>query len=447
MNNITKNKKRKSLNEKNVVKIFKRVLESLQDEEKMKKYVTMDNAFIRNRKLPLAKIMALLFGGTCYSLTMYLQLNFKKIQESVTKQAYSKSRKNIDSSVFVDINNELINTYYSEYKIEKYNKKYILLAIDGTTLEIPNIKELREEYGHSYGQAGAKEVARASASCIYDSLNGLIINSTIEKYNTSERKMAREMILNIKEQKKFGDMKTLYLMDRGYFSYEMLSFFVYNNENFMFRVQSGNLRKHFAKMESNDEWVDIPLSSVAGTIKDKKLKAYVKEEKRTVKVRLTKVVLKTGEIEYLVSNIEDINYSQMKELYFKRWGIEINYNFLKNRVKVENFSGKSKVTVEQDFYGKILNANILYLIAKVSGKKNTEKHEYKPSMNIVSGLYEKTILQNIMCSLSELIRGLKKLIKQIKRAFIMKTPSDKSSPRKPNDKVRANKYFNNIRPN
>jgi hypothetical protein len=39
-----------------------------------------------------------------------------------------------------------------------------------------------------------------------------------------------------------------------------------------------------------------------------------------------------------------------KELYYLRWGIEENYKRLKQWVEIENFSGKSVLSIQQDFY-------------------------------------------------------------------------------------------------
>ena len=46
------------------------------------------------------------------------------------------------------------------------------------------------------------------------------------------------------------------------------------------------------------------------------------------------------------------------EIYHQRWGIETNYNTLKNRYYIENYTGKRRITIEQDIYSKFLRYNI-----------------------------------------------------------------------------------------
>ena len=48
----------------------------------------------------------------------------------------------------------------------------------------------------------------------------------------------------------------------------------------------------------------------------------------------------------------------LKELYRMRWEIETNYNTLKNRFYIENYTGKRRITIEQDIYSKFLRFNI-----------------------------------------------------------------------------------------
>jgi len=47
-----------------------------------------------------------------------------------------------------------------------------------------------------------------------------------------------------------------------------------------------------------------------------------------------------------------------------RWGIEENYKRLKQWLEIENFSGKSVLTIKQDFYAKIVAENLTTLVTK-----------------------------------------------------------------------------------
>ena len=74
-------------------------------------------------------------------------------------------------------------------------------------------------------------------------------------------------------------------------------------------------------------------------------------------VRVVKVMLDTGEVETLLTNLtEDFDF---KELYFLRWGVEIEFDVLKNTLEIENFSGRTETAIRQDFHIHIISSNML----------------------------------------------------------------------------------------
>ncbi len=83
-----------------------------------------------------------------------------------------------------------------------------------------------------------------------------------------------------------------------------------------------------------------------------------------ITLRLVRVDL-PNETEVLVTNLmdeEQYDCAVFKSLYHLRWGIEENYKRLKQWVEIENFSGKSALSVKQDFYAKIVALNLTALL-------------------------------------------------------------------------------------
>lgn len=68
--------------------------------------------------------------------------------------------------------------------------------------------------------------------------------------------------------------------------------------------------------------------------------------------RVIKLSLDNGEIEKLITS--SYNYklgeSGFKKLYFMRWSIETKFDQIKNKLELTNFSGKTLLSVKQDFY-------------------------------------------------------------------------------------------------
>ena len=88
-----------------------------------------------------------------------------------------------------------------------------------------------------------------------------------------------------------------------------------------------------------------------------------------IPVRLIRVLLPTGEVEILMTSLlnrEDHPAEAFATLYHLRWAQEENYKCFKCRVEVENWSGKSALTIDQDFHAKVLALNLTAVLARAA---------------------------------------------------------------------------------
>ena len=122
---------------------------------------------------------------------------FLKTEKPISKQAFSENRQKIHPKVFIDLNNRINEIIYSKCSEDELWNGYELSAIDRTTIELPNTELLRNEFGYAKNQHTKVAVARASASCIFDVINKLVIKSKIYNFKACERKAAMELILQI----------------------------------------------------------------------------------------------------------------------------------------------------------------------------------------------------------------------------------------------------------
>jgi len=177
-------------------------------------------------------------------------------------------------------------------------------------------------------------------------------------------------------------------------------------------------------------------------MRKKEVKNYVKEKERIVKVkelppksrrklqelglefkpfrfRVVKIMLDTGEIEVLATSLLDsemFNLMFLKETYGLRWGIEVNYDHLKNHIELGNFTGYSVQAIKQDFFANILLANIQALLvrdaqAEMSAKNESKqlKYEYKINKNLSLGFLKERVVEILLSDKSEYFEELKEL--------------------------------------
>jgi len=173
----------------------------------------------------------------------------------------------------------------------------------------------------------------------------------------------------------------LVLFDRGYHAFWFYAALQNKNVSFCMRVKS-NLETVFK------EFADSRKSQAIIEIKPNKKSISQCHEKglptKPIRLRLIRVKLKK-ETEILVTNLlDDERYPAtiFKELYHLRWGVEDNYKRQKQWLQIENFSGKSALSVKQDFHAKIASLNItavmVYESQKIVDKKaTTTHHKYK----------------------------------------------------------------------
>jgi len=134
-----------------------------------------------------------------------------------------------------------------------------------------------------------------------------------------------------------------------------------------------------------------------------------------IKLRVVRVDLR-NEVEVLITNLMDASLYEadvFKSLYHLRWGIEENYKRLKQWLKIENFSGKSALSVKQDFYAKIVAMNLTALMAMAAEKtilKNTQHRKLNYQVNFAQALSK--MKHRVVCFILQAQGNISRLIKQ-----------------------------------
>jgi hypothetical protein len=107
-----------------------------------------------------------------------------------------------------------------------------------------------------------------------------------------------------------------------------------------------------------------------------------------IRVRLIRVPLPTGEVEVLMTSLldaVDFPTGAFAELYHLRWAQEESYKRFKCRVEVENWSGKSALSIFQDFHAKVLALNLTAVLAStaqeiVDDRRRDDSHPKQVNM-------------------------------------------------------------------
>ena len=361
-------------------------------------------AFTRERKLNFHRTLLIILdvGRETSSLKLHrLYMKFKVggAMKAVTQQAFSKARAQISELPFKHLFEKQIEAEYrgDMGKLPARSKNgWTYLAVDGTKIALPNLPELVKKY-FSTGAGGKSPTALGS--CLYDISNNRLIDALFIHVN-DERACA---IAHMKRyaQLRPGDLKSMFIFDRGYPAISLIQEFESMGMIYLMRCRTKFNCEIDALPIGCDETVTID-----GSV-----------------VRVIKFLLKSGQLETLITNDHEHKTEEFMEVYFLRWGEENVYKLLKNRFQLENFTGKTENSFKQDFWATILASTMLMVLEedvdvrirkKSEGKGN--KYEKQVNRNIFVGIMKDDLIYAMLSDTKfTLIRRMHKIIKRAKK--------------------------------
>ena len=400
------------------------------------RYCEKATDFTKAKKLPFVLTFCILINMIKKTLSLELYDSFRQLGENqvaCTASAFSQARHKLKPSVFIDMNKTLLKLYYEKHgEGVKRWEGFRLEAVDGSSVNLPDNVFIRSYYGGQINQYDIAPMARVHAR--YDVLNELVIQSKISPYGISERELASRDLPYIAND-------VLSLFDRGYASFGL--FYLFTNvfkREYVCRVSLSFNKVVKAFVESGKQSELVNFDATPTGIKFLEGQAINITKDAKVLVRLVRVELDNGEIEILATSlIDEASYpsSIFKELYNLRWGVETFFDYLKNKLQVEIFSGRSVRSIEQDFYAAIFTANVHSILINdcesiVQEQTKGRQGTYKINKNISLGLL-KTVLVKLFLS-----PNFEPIIKEIQIEFCKHVVLSKKKETRPRKKRKRN---------
>ena len=329
--------------------------------------------FIRNRLLPFHHIIFFLMNLIKSSYQDELDYFLKALDHSesfvrkVTKSAFCKARKKLKFEAFTHLNLKAVNYFYDQFNPKKWFG-FTLLAIDGSTVKIPRSSEAEKHFG-VWSANSQNPCPLARISQMFDVLNKITVDAIIAPKSTGERELCESHFLKLMPN-------DLVLLDRGYPAYWLFNLILSWGGHFCARVQVNKwipVRKFFrsGKLEQIIH-LKAPATSVA---KCRELGLDTLD----ITLRLIRIQLENGETEILITSLIDTETYPAEifyDLYHHRWPVEEDYKVMKCRIEIENFTGKSVLSVYQDFHARVFSKNLTAMLA-FPARVNVEQEKDK----------------------------------------------------------------------
>jgi hypothetical protein len=273
-----------------------------------------DNIIIRNRNNNSFRHILyslILKNSICSSYeTANSRLKYKNIL-NISTQALHKFILNMDNTHFLKFNNRIIDYYYSEHTEIRY------IAVDGSQINLDqNLVYDKFQLSNNQGYCSAL------VSSLYDVSNNIPINLHMSK-NFDER----NALVN---QLNFLHKNDVLIMDRGYFSFDLLETLSDKGIDVIFRLKE-NLTLVKELKDNNDVLLDVPLKN------------------KIIKLRLVKYIIDDKEF-YLATTLFYATLLFLQNMYWKRWDVETSFRTEKYTLSLGNIKSQCENTVKHDLF-------------------------------------------------------------------------------------------------
>lgn len=373
--------------------------------------------FTRRRKIGFAMIIRFLLSFVRKSLQLevdhFYDLLGKPARDRATMDAFIKAREKVKPSAFIEFFEMSADMVLASDEVPTTNG-YRVFAIDGSMILVQASPDILMHVDPSPNNPG-RCAARVSVLC--EVRTGLVVDATIGPLRESERSMAMRHLARFFARRGPRDVV---LFDRGYPSKELMAHFVSQGAFFLMRMQRS----------FNRQIDDAPLGESAIPITYKDV---------VMPLRVCKFPLPGSEVEILITNLPEHDFptEALFCLYAQRWGVETQYDTLKNRLELERFSGRKWDYILQDFFATMYLSNI---VAASAATVNDEiarreankpyKHTHAVSKNVLIGkLKDRLLLAFAASTPLGRWRRMRRIFKDASKAYDCVRPN-RSVPRR-----------------
>ena len=335
----------------------------------------------------------------------------------MSQQAFSLARQKIKWQAFRVLFDATVNNRYMIYEqdIKRWHGLRVH-AVDASIQALANDPPLRDFFG-TCGLGNTSPSGRGSL--LYDILNDVAVDARIEPMATDERAIAFMHIEQLAGLDSYEEWKELVLFDRGYPSFELIKALLGQKIHFLMRVRN-KFSVAIDELGRGDHTIEF------------------ERDGEKIPVRVLKFRLSSGEEETLITSLHEKKHSlkTFKRLYFKRWPIETKYDQMKNKLEIENFSGRLVDNIRQDFYAAMVITNLAsdmvyeaQVEVEAEQKEKNNKYRYKINVNHAIGVIKDYLILT-MCEEDEEKRRaiFDEIIEMLKRRVIPIRPN-RSLPR------------------
>jgi hypothetical protein len=329
-------------------------------------------ASIRKRRLPAEQVVWLVIA-----LAVYRHLSIKEILDDldlalpdlnnrcVTSGGVSQAKERLGVDAIRWLFEVSVRSWHSEEADHHRFHGMNLLAMDGTTLRLPDSAANRAHFGsQNYASNKVASFPLTRGVTLTSVPTHLMLQAKFAPYKTSEMELAKDLLASVPEN-------SLTILDRGFLSAELLC-----------KLADGSTNRHFLiPAKSNTKWKLLEGTEADGLVELTVSDAAMKRDSTlssTWHARAIKIPDAKGDITYLLTSLTDRRAIKAKEVircYFRRWEIETSYRELKHAMLGSAHTLRSMTVegVQQEIWGALIAYNLVRIeIARAAAEAKCE---------------------------------------------------------------------------
>lgn len=322
--------------------------------------------FTRRRKLPRESLVASVLARKGRTLAIELREIKREfgMADPISGPGYLKARLKLNPLVLRELARGHAAGVYADGDYRTY-KGMVVVAIDGSTANVPTTPETLARWGTS--ASNGRPQAAMGLSAAFDPLTRQLLDATINRCSLNERAEVPGHLAALPGV--IGDAPFMVVLDRGYPSLGLLSWLIDAGVPFVARCQPSFLEAEFRACEDGggDLWAGVRLTR-------KRLRHLLASDpgaaeallaRGSLRVRLAILDVGGASPERVATNVgaDVLSAAELAEVYHLRWGVETCFEFMKDRLQLENFTGASPTLIEQDLWATAYLVNVAFDMA------------------------------------------------------------------------------------
>ena len=400
---------------------------------------TRPEDFTRRRKLTADVLAESVLARKGRTLSIELRDVRRDAGVDVTKQGYLKAREKMRPEALLELMRHHAQGVYADGRGALFHGM-VVVDVDGSSANVPTNDETLERYGNASGSGKAQAAIGISAA--FDPLTDQLLDLSLHRGKFNERAQVADHL--VAASRVTGGLPLLLIGDRGYPSLLLMALIECAGEHYLIRCSKGFLSPEFraAAEAGGDLWLDVRLTR-------HRLKDQAKTDPGAVDalvalgaLRVRFCVVDTGgeDPELLVTNLgEDVApRSELKDCYWMRWPAETAYEYMKDRLQMENFTGTKPVLIEQDVYATAYLANLAFDLAREADEAAGErieaegreyKHEMAANRTFAIGALKEDLYRLVLAGERERKVLMASLVEEVSRKLVPVRPGRPAYPR------------------